>query len=118
MFVMNAFFGFSIMTFAFFFLRSIGASDFVGAATGVRRPAPVAATLMFGYVFTAKICCGIAAELGAMKINEEIDAFESTGVDPMRYVVGTRILAVMLFVPVGGGRRAARPRPPATTSTA
>lgn len=100
MFVMNAFFGFSIMTFAFFFLRSIGASDFVGAATAFADPR-VGATLMFGYVFTAKVCCGMVAELGAMKINEEIDAFESTGVDPMRYVVGTRILAVMLFLPVG-----------------
>jgi phospholipid/cholesterol/gamma-HCH transport system permease protein len=100
MFVMNAFFGFSIMNFAFFFLRSIGASDFVGAATAFADPR-VGATLMFGYVFTAKVCCGMVAELGAMKINEEIDAYESTGVDPLRYVVGTRILAVLLFVPVG-----------------
>jgi phospholipid/cholesterol/gamma-HCH transport system permease protein len=100
MFVMNAFFGFSIMNFAFFFLRSIGASDFVGAATAFADPR-VGATLMFGYVFTAKVCCGMVAELGAMKINEEIDAFESTGVDPLRYVVGTRILAVLLFLPVG-----------------
>ena len=100
MFVMNAFFGFSIMNFAFFFLRSIGASDFVGAATAFADPR-VGATLMFGYVFTAKVCCGMVAELGAMTINEEIDAFESTGVDPLRYVVGTRILAVLIFLPVG-----------------
>jgi phospholipid/cholesterol/gamma-HCH transport system permease protein len=100
MFVMNAFFGFSIMNFAFFFLRSIGASDFVGAATAFADPR-VGATLMFGYVFTAKVCCGMVAELGAMKINEEIDAYESTGVDPMRYVVGTRIMAVLLFLPIG-----------------
>jgi phospholipid/cholesterol/gamma-HCH transport system permease protein len=100
MFVMNAFFGFSIMTFAFFFLHSIGASDFAGAATAFADPR-VGATLMFGYVFTAKVCCGMVAELGAMKINEEIDAYESTGVDPLRYVVGTRILAVLVFLPIG-----------------
>ena len=100
MFVMNLFFGFSIMNFAFFFLRSIGASDFVGAATAFADPR-VGATLMFGYVFTAKVCCGMVAELGAMKINEEIDAYESTGVDPLRYVVGTRILAVLIFLPIG-----------------
>jgi phospholipid/cholesterol/gamma-HCH transport system permease protein len=100
MFVMNAFFGFSIMTFAFFFLRSIGASDFVGVATAFADPR-VGATLMFGYVFTAKVCCGMVAELGAMKINEEIDAYESTGVDPLRYVVGTRIVAVLIFLPIG-----------------
>ena len=100
MFVMNAFFGFSIMNYAFFFLRSIGASDFAGAATAFADPR-VGAVLMFGYVFTAKVCCGMVAELGAMKINEEIDAYESTGVDPLRYVVGTRILAVLIFLPIG-----------------
>ena len=37
------------------------------------------------YVFAAKVCCGFAAELGAMQINQEIKAYESTGVDAMRY---------------------------------
>jgi phospholipid/cholesterol/gamma-HCH transport system permease protein len=99
MFVMNAFFGFSIMTFAFFFLRSIGASDFVGAATAFADPR-VGATLMFGYVFTAKVCCGMVAELGAMKINEEIDALETEGVSPLRYVVATRLAGALLFTPI------------------
>jgi phospholipid/cholesterol/gamma-HCH transport system permease protein len=99
MFVMNAFFGCSIMSFAFFFLRSIGASDFVGVPVAFAN-LRVGAPLMFGYVFTSKVCCGFVAELGAMKINEEIDAYESNGVDPMRYVVGTRILAVVIFLPI------------------
>src|ERR1700730_3810236 len=100
MFVMNAFFGISIMSFAFFFLRSIGASDFVGVPVAFAN-LRVGAPLMFGYVFTSKVCCGFVAELGAMRINEEIDAYESNGVDPMRYVVGTRILAVLIFVTIG-----------------
>jgi phospholipid/cholesterol/gamma-HCH transport system permease protein len=101
MFVMNVFFGCSIMSFAFFFLRSIGASDFAGLATAF-ADTRVGAPLMFGYVFASKVCCGIVAELGAMKINEEVDAYESTGVDPLRYVVGTRILAALIFLPIGG----------------
>jgi phospholipid/cholesterol/gamma-HCH transport system permease protein len=100
MFVMNAFFGCSIMSFAFFFLRSIGASDFAGVPVAFAN-LRVGAPLMFGYVFTSKVCCGFVAELGAMRINEEIDAYESNGVDPLRYVVGTRILAVLLFLPIG-----------------
>jgi phospholipid/cholesterol/gamma-HCH transport system permease protein len=36
-----------------------------------------------------------------MRIQQEIDALESTGVDPMRYLVGTRVLGVLIFVPVG-----------------
>ena len=100
MFVMNAFFGCSIMSFAFFFLRSIGASDFAGVPVAF-ADLRVGAPLMFGYVFASKVCCGFVAEIGAMKINQEIDAYESTGVDPMRYIVGTRILAVLIFLPVG-----------------
>jgi phospholipid/cholesterol/gamma-HCH transport system permease protein len=34
-----------------------------------------------------------------MRINQEIDAFESTGVDPMKYVVATRMGATVLFIP-------------------
>ncbi|HEX4110779.1 MAG TPA: ABC transporter permease [Solirubrobacteraceae bacterium] len=100
MFVMNAFFGCSIMSFAFFFLRSIGASDFAGVPVAF-ADLRVGAPLMFGYVFASKVCCGFVAEIGAMKINEELDAYESNGVDPLRYVVGTRILAVAIFLPIG-----------------
>jgi phospholipid/cholesterol/gamma-HCH transport system permease protein len=100
MFVMNAFFGCSIMSFAFFFLRSIGASDFAGVPVAFAN-LRVGAPLMFGYVFASKVCCGFVAEIGAMKINQEIAAYESTGVDPLRYVVGTRLLAIMIFLPVG-----------------
>jgi phospholipid/cholesterol/gamma-HCH transport system permease protein len=100
-FVMNMFLGISVVNFGFFFLRSIGASDYTGLATGyvdIRQ----CANVMFGYVFAAKVCCGITAELGSMKINQEIKAYESTGVDPMRYVVGTRMIAVLIFIPIGG----------------
>jgi phospholipid/cholesterol/gamma-HCH transport system permease protein len=97
---MNMFLGVAVVNFGFFFLRSIGAGDFIGVVTGYADSRQLATT-MFGYVFTAKVCTGMAAELGAMKINEEIDAYEATGVDPMRFVVATRILAVVLFVPVG-----------------
>jgi phospholipid/cholesterol/gamma-HCH transport system permease protein len=97
--VMTGFIGTSVINFGFFFLRSIGASDAVGLASGYGGPRQLATT-MFGYVFTAKICCGIAAELGAMTIQQEIDAVESLGIDHRRYLVGTRVLASLLFTPV------------------
>lgn len=97
--VMCLFIGFSQVNFAYFFLRSIGAGDFIGAVSGFAAPR-ITATVMLGYVFTAKVCCGIVAELGAMKISEEIDALETEGVDPMRYVVGTRLLAALIFLPI------------------
>lgn len=100
LFFMQLLQGFVVGTFGFFLLRGIGASDFFGLVSGIVGPRQVACT-MFGYVFTAKICCGITAELGAMKIQQEVDALESTGVDPMRYLVGTRLVGVIIFAPVG-----------------
>jgi phospholipid/cholesterol/gamma-HCH transport system permease protein len=55
---------------------------------------------MFGFLFSGKVCCSMAAEIGALKVEDEIDACATMGIDPMRYVVGTRILAVVLFVPI------------------
>jgi phospholipid/cholesterol/gamma-HCH transport system permease protein len=98
LFVMNVFQGMSVANAGYFLLRSIGASDYLGLLSGYVGPRQLA-TCMFGYVFTAKICCGIAAELGAMKIQQEVDAYESTGVDPRRYLVGTRLLGVLIFLP-------------------
>jgi phospholipid/cholesterol/gamma-HCH transport system permease protein len=98
-FVMEIFLGFTTTNFAFFFLRSIGASDYMGIVSGYAGPRQLAPS-MFAYVFTARVCCGMAAELGAMKIQQEIDALESTGVDPLRYLVGTRLLGVLIFLPV------------------
>jgi len=76
-FTMNAFLGMSVVNAGYFFLRSIGASDFLGTVSGYAAPR-VLCTTMFGYVFTASVCCAMAAELGAMKINQEIDAYDST----------------------------------------
>ncbi|HYF24346.1 MAG TPA: ABC transporter permease [Baekduia sp.] len=99
MFIMNVFQGMSVANAGYFLLRSIGASDYLGLLSGYVGPRQLA-TCMFGYVFTAKICCGMAAELGAMRIQQEVDAYEATGVDPRKYLVGTRLWGVILFIPI------------------
>lgn len=96
---LNVFFGFTVATFGFFFLRSIGAGDFVGVFTGLITQRQTTTT-MYGYVIAATVCCAFTAEIGAKKIQQEIDAYDSTGVDPMQYIVGTRILAALLYVPL------------------
>jgi phospholipid/cholesterol/gamma-HCH transport system permease protein len=98
-FAMVTFIGMAAVTFAYFFLRSAGASDYTGLFTGIVMPR-AAVPIMFGYVFSAKVGCGLVAEIGAMRINEEIDAFEVEGVNPMSYVVGTRLIAAVLFIPI------------------
>jgi phospholipid/cholesterol/gamma-HCH transport system permease protein len=96
---MVTFIGMAAVNFAYFFLRSAGANDYTGLFSGIVMPR-AAVPVMFGYVFSAKVGCGLVAEVGAMRINEEIDAFEVEGVNPLSYVVGTRLLGAVLFIPI------------------
>ena len=54
---------------------------------------------MFGYIMAAKVGTGIVAELGAMRINEEIDALEVMGVRPITFLAATRLLAAWMVLP-------------------
>ena len=59
----------------------------------------------FGPIFTAIILAGrsgsaFAAEIGTMKVNEELNALTTMGLDPMRFLVMQRILAGTLLMPV------------------
>lgn len=58
-----------------------------------------------GPVITALICAGkigsgMGAELGSMKVTEQIEAMEVSSINPMRYLVVTRVLAATLMVPL------------------
>src|SRR5882724_4969607 len=99
LFAMTAFIGLAAGNFAFFFLRSIGASDFTGAVPGVLDTRQIGPQ-MFAYVFAGSVCCGITAELGAARIQQEISAYEAEGVDPMAILIGTRLIAVLMYVPL------------------
>ena len=62
----------------------------------VREIAPVITAL----ICAGKIASGIGAELGSMKVTEQIDAMEVSAINPYKYLVVTRILATTLMVPV------------------
>jgi phospholipid/cholesterol/gamma-HCH transport system permease protein len=79
-------------------LRGYGATVYSGVFTSycaVREMIPY----MWGYIVAAKVGCGLCAELGSMRIQDEIDAMESIGINPMRYVVATRLVAGWLVFP-------------------
>ncbi|NVO18864.1 MAG: ABC transporter permease [Bacteroidetes bacterium] len=70
-------------------------------------PGMVAVSLIreMGPVITALICAGkigsgMGAELGSMKVTEQIDAMEVSSTNPMKFLVVTRVLAVTLMVPL------------------
>jgi len=55
---------------------------------------------IFGFIVAAKIGGGIVAQLGAMRVNEEVDAIDAMGVPSMVYLVSTRMLAAMVMLPI------------------
>lgn len=67
----------------------------VGIAV-VREIGPVITAL----IFAGKIGSSIGAELGSMKVTEQIDAMEVSGTNPFKYLVVTRVMATTLMLPV------------------
>src|ERR687885_1390824 len=53
----------------------------------------------FGYMMAAKVGTGIVAELGSMRITDEIDALEVMGIDSMTFLCATRLLASWMVLP-------------------
>jgi len=80
-------------------LQRFGANIFIADLIGISM------TRELGPLMTAIVVCGrsgaaFAAELGSMKVNEEIDALRTMGFGPMRYLVLPRTLALMLTMPM------------------
>jgi phospholipid/cholesterol/gamma-HCH transport system permease protein len=81
-----------------YLLRAQGAPSYAGVFSAwcdLREIAPYA----FGYMLSAKVGTGIVAELGAMRISDEIDALEVMGVPPVTFLAATRLLAAWIVFP-------------------
>jgi phospholipid/cholesterol/gamma-HCH transport system permease protein len=81
-----------------YFFRAQGVPSYAGlfaAFCDLREALPYA----FGYILSAKVGTGIVAEIGAMRINEEIDALEVMGVPPMTYLCASRLLGAWIALP-------------------
>ncbi len=81
-----------------YFSRSVGAPSNAGtfaAWCNLREVMPYA----FGYMMSAKVGTGLVAEIGAMRISDEIDALEVMGVNSLVFLCATRLLAAWLVLP-------------------
>jgi phospholipid/cholesterol/gamma-HCH transport system permease protein len=81
-----------------YFNRSVGAPAYAGVFSAwcdLRELVPYA----FGYMMSAKIGTGIVAELGSMRISDEIDALEVMGINSLTFLCATRLLAAWLVLP-------------------
>ncbi len=86
-------------------LQSIPTLQKFGASSLVPSMVALAVILEIGPVITAlifagKIGSGIGAELGSMKVTEQIDAMEVSGCNPFKFLVVTRITAATLMLPL------------------
>jgi phospholipid/cholesterol/gamma-HCH transport system permease protein len=80
-------------------LHSLGGDRFVGGLVAIsmaREAAPVLAAV----VVAARVGSAIAAEIGSMKVTEQIDALRALAVSPVYYLVVPRFLASVLMLPV------------------
>jgi phospholipid/cholesterol/gamma-HCH transport system permease protein len=66
------------------------------ALSVIRELGPVLTAL----IFAGRVGSGIGAELGSMRVTEQIDAMEVSAVDPFRYLVVTRVIATTLMLPL------------------
>ena len=81
------------------FLKQYGAESFTGAVVALaiaRELGPV----LTGVVVAARAGSAIAAELGTMKVTEQIDALRALAVSPIQYLVVPRLLAAVIMVPL------------------
>src|SRR5438105_7119608 len=81
-----------------YFNRSVGAPAYAGVFSAwcdLRELVPYG----FGYMMAAKVGTGFVAELGSMRISDEIDALEVMGLDSVLYLGSTRLLGTWLVLP-------------------
>jgi phospholipid/cholesterol/gamma-HCH transport system permease protein len=94
----GTFIGMVLAVQAYYQFRTFGMETRLGAMINLsmyRELGPVlAATMLAGRIGSA-----IAAELGTMRVTEQIDALESLGSNPIRYLVVPRLLACLLMIP-------------------
>ncbi|MGH7482541.1 MAG: MlaE family ABC transporter permease [Longimicrobiales bacterium] len=80
-------------------LERFGAEMYVGSLVGasmIRELGPVLSSLMVA----SRVGSGIAAEIGSMRVTEQIDALQSFGTDPIKKLVTPRLVAAVLMMPL------------------
>ena len=91
-------FGFIVGTEGTYAARLVGAPAVAGAFSAIgdlREVVPFS----FGFMMAAKVSTGFVAEIGTMRITEEIDALDVMGLDSLVYLGSTRLLGMWLILP-------------------
>jgi phospholipid/cholesterol/gamma-HCH transport system permease protein len=80
-------------------LRQFGASIYVADLVAIGTVREMGA-LMTGIILSGRTGAAFAAQLGTMKVNEELDAFKTFGISPIEFLVLPRVVALLLMMPL------------------
>lgn len=80
-------------------LAEFGAQDWLPKMVAISLTREIA-PMITALICAGKIGSGIGAELGSMKVTEQIDAMEVSGTNPYKYLVVTRVMGTTLMLPV------------------
>ena len=97
--IMGLILGFVLALQSYPVLERFGATDFLPATvalTVIRELAPILTAL----IFAGRVSSGIGAEISSMRVTEQIDAMEVSGINPFKYLVVSRVVATTLILPI------------------
>ena len=80
-------------------MRQYGAEVFVADLIGLGMVREMG-TLLTAILLAGRSGAAFAAEIGTMRVNQEIDALTTMGIDPVRFLVTTRVIAAVLMTPL------------------
>src|SRR5207302_10820300 len=95
----GAFTGMGLGLQGYYSLRKFGAEGWLGSAVAlsiIRELGPVLSALMV----TGRAGSAMTAEIGIMRITEQIDALDTMAVNPMQYLIAPKVLASVLIMPM------------------
>jgi phospholipid/cholesterol/gamma-HCH transport system permease protein len=98
-FLVNFFVGVTLAITVADILRTFGVTEYTGSVMGVgfwRELAP----LLTGIIMAGYVGASLAAEIGTMKVGEELMALEAAALNPIRFLAVPRLLAVLIMVPI------------------
>ncbi len=96
---MGVIIGFVLALEGYSVLQPFGGTEFLPGSVGlsvVREFAPILTALLFA----GRVSSGIGAELGSMRVTEQIDAMDVSGIEPFRFLVVTRVIAATMILPL------------------